>query len=735
MALKWDCLEAVAGVGLGAAACFAASNPMAAAAVVPAVAGAKLFGLLGQARERYGLESAKELERIRANVLAEWAHADPHAQFDVESADAALARLLKDAMPSAMTLGRLVATPDYPGEVVTLVLAQLARRDDRFGKDGDERRFAAVVIRAALEAALANQDYTKTLTVPMLIGLGGSMAAANEKLDRLVARAEVGFDPEEVKALQQFQAAVLQLAQLANDRADNPAAALAELRAMLRTVLGQRAKSEQSSNLGPWLDKMIKQVVAQNSAGCFVAGAQIITDTWEARQRERAERAEAERAADLEMCDFAIAQQRLVPGGAAMAAAWLQRKLAIEHGTAPLPFPVLSAAFLEWYERGEQFGAAFDLEVAIALCRSAGVRQEDAGSSSSLEMAWWQNNMGNALCILGARHNDTAALHAATSQYQEALTIFTREQRPIEWAAANNNLGNALWELGQREDDMALVRSAIATYRDSLTVYTREALPFNWATTQSNIGSALLTLGDRLDDIASVKDAVAAQQAALTVLTREDWQNDWATTQHNLGAALSLLGRRQDDPVALSGAIAAFREALTVRTREAFALDWALTQNNLAGALADLGPKLDDDPSTLHEAIAAYRAALTVCTQDSLPVYWAMIQYNLGNALRVLGAWEEELATIYSAIAVYSAALKVYTRDEMPFDWAKTLGNRALAHIYIAEIERTAQALPEAISDLESALKIFCHSGFAPYREKTEGHLARARALLAELGG
>ena len=78
----------------------------------------------------------------------------------------------------------------------------------------------------------------------------------------------------------------------------------------------------------------------------------------------------------------------------------------------------------------------------------------------------------------------------------------------MDWAMTQNNLGNALRVLGERGDDDAL-KGAVTAYRDALTVYTPEAAPMQWATTQNNLGTALQVLGERGDDDA-LKGAVTA---------------------------------------------------------------------------------------------------------------------------------------------------------------------------------------------------------------------------------
>ena len=72
---------------------------------------------------------------------------------------------------------------------------------------------------------------------------------------------------------------------------------------------------------------------------------------------------------------------------------------------------------------------------------------------------------------------------------EEALTVFTREAFPQDWALTQNSLGLAYGKRlrGERADNQ---EKAIAHYEAALTVYTREAFPREWATAQSGLGLA-----------------------------------------------------------------------------------------------------------------------------------------------------------------------------------------------------------------------------------------------------
>jgi tetratricopeptide (TPR) repeat protein len=108
-----------------------------------------------------------------------------------------------------------------------------------------------------------------------------------------------------------------------------------------------------------------------------------------------------------------------------------------------------------------------------------------------------QDNLGNALQMLGQREARTERLEEAVAVYRAALEERTRDRVPLDWAATQYNLGNALQMLGQRETRTKLLEEAVAAYRLALEEWTRERVPLQWAMTQYNLGSALRSLGER----------------------------------------------------------------------------------------------------------------------------------------------------------------------------------------------------------------------------------------------
>ncbi len=329
-----------------------------------------------------------------------------------------------------------------------------------------------------------------------------------------------------------------------------------------------------------------------------------------------------------------------------------------------------------------------------------------------------QNNLGNAYSqrIMGERGEN---LEEAIAAYRAALEVYTRNAFPEQWATMQNNLGNAYSEriIGERAENLEL---AITAYCAALEVYTRNAFPEQWATMQNNLGEAYRNriMGERAENL---ELAIAAYSTALEVRTRNAFPEQWATTQNNLGNAYSqrIMGERAEN---LELAIAAYRAALEVRTRNAFPEQWASTQNNLAAAYRNriMGERAEN----LELAIAAYRAALEVYTRNAFPEQWATTQNNLGTAYsnRIMGERAENLEL---AIAAYSAALEVRTRNAFPEQWAGTQNNLAAAYSDRIMGER-AENLELAIAAYRAALEVRTRNAFPVDWAGTQNNLGNA---------
>jgi CHAT domain-containing protein len=220
---------------------------------------------------------------------------------------------------------------------------------------------------------------------------------------------------------------------------------------------------------------------------------------------------------------------------------------------------------------------------------------------------------------------------------QAALALVDRAQQPELWAALQLEFGNSLAQNPQEEQADNL-EAAIVHYQAALTVYTREAMPTNWATTQNNLANVYQSRYERSGEERWATLAEEAYQAALTVYTREAMPTNWATTQNNLANVYQRRYERSGEERWATLAEEAFQAALTVYTREAMPTDWAMTQNNLAIVYRRRYERSGEERwATLAEE--AFQIALAIFTPAVAPSMANRIGRNLARLYTRQGRW------------------------------------------------------------------------------------------------
>ena len=232
----------------------------------------------------------------------------------------------------------------------------------------------------------------------------------------------------------------------------------------------------------------------------------------------------------------------------------------------------------------------------------------------------------DTLLQLGDIYRDLGLWERVFEPYQQSLEIARNLKDRLREATSLGRLGN-LYQQYRQGDRASNLERAIAYFTAALTVYTRDAFPENWAATQNNLANAYLyrIRGEKAENI---ELAIASFTAALTVYTRDAFPENWALTQNNLGDAYRnrIRGEKAEN---IEMAIAYFTAALSVRTRETFPEKWAMTQNNLAIAYSDR--IRGDKAQNIERAIASFTAALSVYTREAFPEQWAHTQNNLAT--------------------------------------------------------------------------------------------------------
>ncbi|GEM_PF-3681132 len=180
-------------------------------------------------------------------------------------------------------------------------------------------------------------------------------------------------------------------------------------------------------------------------------------------------------------------------------------------------FRILTLEGDNWYQANEPDKAVEPYEQALAL------RPIDIGARNSVTVAH-----------VSARQSDVGAhRHRAIDIATGTLALLNRDS--TDWAMTQGNCGTAWAQMptGDRSDNL---RNAIDAYTNALTIYTRDAHPTNWATTRHNLSVtyAYLAALPGEDRCQLLRRSIACSKAALTVTTEAAFPHLHKETTHNL---------------------------------------------------------------------------------------------------------------------------------------------------------------------------------------------------------
>jgi len=378
-----------------------------------------------------------------------------------------------------------------------------------------------------------------------------------------------------------------------------------------------------------------------------------------------------------------------------------------------------------------------ELYAKEALIEHLRVRYNDAAAKYAAAAALileseegdaWPCLIGQAreLCDDGREFGNRESLLLAADVCHRALGLVARETRPSEWAATKHCLGQALFMLGARHNEPDRLGEAIEAYLSALEEWTHDRAPQDWAKAQSDLGDALQELSGQEGDLNPLREAAKAYRAALTELHQQTAPFDFARTYRSLGDALSSLGIGEDQADRLIDAVDAYRKALRGTSRELAPEEWAFTQYNLGQTLQALSEK-ENGSGRLYQAVVAYQAALQGGVLD--PPCFIAANNNLGNLLVEIGERESSTRKLKEAIRAFRAALQAEPTEAAPLDIARTQINLAYTLGALWNRTRNPRSLNEALNAVNTALRLIEEAGVR--EQMPEAELVRETILAA----
>lgn len=183
-------------------------------------------------------------------------------------------------------------------------------------------------------------------------------------------------------------------------------------------------------------------------------------------------------------------------------------------------------------------------------------------------------------------------LHTAARKYLLITEGLARETNPFDWALAHMRHAMALFKLASLDGAHASthLKAASSSFDEALTVYDRSTLPTRWAEVMNHYGVVQMSLGGMGANNAMLQQAITSFRKALEVRTREMFPMEWAQTTNNLGAACFALAKRTKEDVMFEEAATCFEGAIEVyRNRPGQKKRAKVIYNNLTKVRQELG--------------------------------------------------------------------------------------------------------------------------------------------------
>lgn len=493
------------GIAYGAA---TGAGALAAGAAIPAGIGAiALVGMYQASRSKRNdqghLESEAALKSIIDALADHWRENDPVYQSYEDGsaltrAQSALIETLHKCDMSPATLAAAATDENalpFPERATDIVLAELADLDRAaYGPAGDElaKRFARAVISQAFTAAITNRAFFERFQPYLLVEIarssGEGIALQRRALDALAALSQqmaAGFDAAETKAAErQDELRRLITGLQANRPTDtiNPALLsalaertdtrfkfedqLADLIERFDTAQELIERGHSASNLDAFVQAVIQRMADKTEIGDLDGASQEADAALAQWEQEEAARQVAARAGAATILHAGIEADHARGDSLAVA----KREIRRVELTVPVEAQMgaLWKTQSQYKQDGDRFGRRLDLQVVRDL---SDLRL--AGALDDRERWGAFVFKGNALATLGARGQD-GALEEAVTAYRAALTVYTLDAAPMDWAMTQENLALAFEALADAGDQPRIhVEDALTCARGALAVYER----------------------------------------------------------------------------------------------------------------------------------------------------------------------------------------------------------------------------------------------------------------------
>jgi hypothetical protein len=342
------------------------------------------------------------------------------------------------------------------------------------------------------------------------------------------------------------------------------------------------------------------------------------------------------------------------------------------------------------------------------------------------------NALGAVYTLIGASEQGTEALDQAIAAYGVALTVFTRDDHPADWAATTGNLAGALGFLARRLGEPQFYRRSLALMQQAHAAIVREQDPMGWATSLLDVAQTAAGLAEMTGEIEPLRVADSAYGEALTELTFERDGVFRAQALNSQGLVLITLGQATGELEAYDRSVDALRESLVYWTRESDPQSFA-TINWLIGDASLAGGRLTGGAERLRDAAEAYLIAQSLTPLDAADER-AYLGFLHATALAEAALAAAETADLLTARGELEAVLAEFLSMGMSGPAAVVAEALCVASAGLGELSGDRQAFEAAAADCLEAEEHLRREGSEEQADEARRRRDAAEAALAALG-
>jgi len=333
--------------------------------------------------------------------------------------------------------------------------------------------------------------------------------------------------------------------------------------------------------------------------------------------------------------------------------------------------------------------------------------------------------------------NKTEYGHKAINTFEEALELFSSNQKKREYASAQNRIGETYSRLADIDDAEINCEKAILAFDEALKIRTREEFLFEYIQSQYNLGAVFYKLSE-------VKNRIKNSQRSIQELEKLQklgkfkllFSGYYGSIQNLLGVAHSNIAEVENKKEDFNEVFDFYQEALKQSSLDRDPLSYALIQNNLGtyfARMANIEKEIDLRKKYCTKAFTAFNKALEVYTYEQFPRDYSITKANLCEAYRILADIEDKEINCKKAIENGKEALKIQTPKLYPIDYAQTQLNLGVTYATLAEVKNPLDNYKESISRFNEVLKIVTPKTHPKYLAKAQKSLGDVYQNIAKI--